>query len=187
MIQKGYKEHVADYSDNFFGIRLEEDIVKRVNKFVVDVIKIKKNEDHHFIDNSQEEKRWKNGFLGEFAVEKFLGQKFVDLTIGSSKKYFIPDLSSLGIDWGIKTVEKGKFPIIFKKSFKDEIIVIKKSDKEFFICGLATKEILDKYQSDELILSPGLRSKGTKTGFYGFKHLIPPLKLREMALQKLKI
>ena len=58
MIQKGYKEHVADYSDNFFGIRLEEDVIERVNKFVIDVIKIKKNEDHHFIDNSQEEKRW---------------------------------------------------------------------------------------------------------------------------------
>tara|TARA_B100000780_G_scaffold213786_1_gene153303 strand:- start:47 stop:610 length:564 start_codon:yes stop_codon:yes gene_type:complete len=187
MIQKGYRENVADYSDNFFSIRLEEDIIKRVSKFVIDVIKIKKNENHHFIDNSQEEKRWKNGFLGEFAVEKFLGKKFVDLTVGSSKKYFVPDLSSLGIDWGIKTVEKGKFPIIFKKSFKDEIIVIKKSDSEFFICGLATRGILDKYQSDELILSPGLRSKGTKTGFYGFKYLIPPLKLREMALQKLKI
>ena len=186
MMQKGYQEHVADHSDNFYGVRLEEEIIEKVNKFVVDVIKIKKNENHHFIDNSQEEKRWKNGFLGEFAVEKFLGKKFVDLTIGSSKKYFVPDLSPLGVDWGIKTVEKGKFPIIFKKSYKDEIIVIKKNDFEFFICGLATREILNEYQSDALILSPGLRSKGTKTGFYGFKFLIPPLKLREMLLNKIK-
>ena len=187
MIQKGYKEHIADYSENFFGVRIENDVIEKVNAFVTGIIKVKQNENHHLIDNSQEEKRWKNGFLGEFAVEKFLGRKFVDLTIGTSQKYFVPDLSSLGIDWGIKTVEKGKFPVIFKKSYKDEIIVIKKSDSEFFICGLATKEILNQYQSDELILSPGLRSKGTKTGFYGFKHLISPLKLKEIALQKLKI
>ena len=68
MIQSGYKEHVADFSDDFFGVRLEEDIINKVNKFVIDVIKIKENENHHFIDNSQEKKRWKNGFLVEFAV-----------------------------------------------------------------------------------------------------------------------
>ena len=33
MMQKGYKEHVADHSGNFYGIRLEEETIERVNKF----------------------------------------------------------------------------------------------------------------------------------------------------------
>ena len=95
---------------------------KYEKEFAKEIVKTKLKERHHFIDNSQEIKRWKNGFLGEFAVEKFLGKRFVDLSIGSSKSYFIPDLSPLGVDWGIKTVEKGKFPIIFKKSYKGSSI-----------------------------------------------------------------
>ena len=34
MMQKGYKEHVADHSDNFYGVRLEEEIIERVNKLL---------------------------------------------------------------------------------------------------------------------------------------------------------
>ena len=75
----------------------------------------------------------------------------------------------------------------------DEIIIVDSSqDLESiqydFVEFCSSKKItLIHHQSDELILSPGLRSKGTKTGFYGFKFLIPPLKLREMILNKTKI
>ena len=73
-----------------------------------------------------------------------------------------------------KTVEKEKFPVIFRKSYKPEIIVVKQSDRVFYICGLATVEVLNKYQSIDLILSPSLRKRGTKTGFYGFHKLVRP-------------
>ena len=72
---------------------------------------------------------------------------------------------------GVKTVEYGKFPVIFKKSFKPEIILIKNDDKNAFVCGLATPEQLNKYQYDELILSPLLRNRGTKTCYYNFRDL----------------
>ena len=49
----------------------------------------------------------------------------------------------------------------------------------FYICGLATVEVLNKYQSLDLILSPSLRKRGTKTGFYGFHKLIKPDNVRE--------
>ena len=42
-----------------------------------------------------------------------------------------------------------------------------------YICGLAIVDVLNTYQDDKLILSPYLRKKGTKTGFYGFSSLIP--------------
>jgi hypothetical protein len=174
MLQQDYKEKVINCSKDFVKVEIDDPTINKVEEFSKEVVKIKLQERHHFIDSSQEIKRWKNGFLGEFAVEKFIEKRFVDLSIGDSKKYHISDLTKIGLDWGIKTVEYGKFPIIFKKSYKEEIIVIKKTDAIFYICGLATTEVLNKYQSDELILSPGLRAKGTKTGFYGFSALKSP-------------
>ena len=179
-MQEGYKEKVINHSNSFVSIKIEELLIKKTEEFAKEIVKTKLKERHHFIDNSQEIKRWKNGFLGEYAVEKFIGKKFVDLSIGDSKKYHVSDLSKLGIDWGIKTVEYGNFPIIFKNSFKDEIIVIKKTDQLFYICGLATKETLNKFQSEDLILSPGLRAKGTKTGFYGFSDLKTPTYIKKV-------
>ena len=179
MLQEGYKEKVTNFSNSFVSIKIEQSTIRKVEEFAKSVVKTKIRERHHFVDNSHEIKRWKNGFLGEFAVEKFIKKRFVDLSVGDSKKYYFSDLSRIGLEWGIKTAEYGKFPIIFKESFKDEIIVIKKTDELFYVCGLATKEVLNKYQSDELILSPGLRSKGTKTGFYGFSALKSPAYIKE--------
>lgn len=172
-----YEEYVEKYQNNFIQIELDTITVDKVKNFVSEVIKIKSSEKHHITDSEMEEKRWTTGYLGECAVEKFIGRKFVDFSIGNSNKYHVADLKSLGIDCGIKTVEKGKFPIIFKKSYRPEIIVIKESEKLFSICGLATKEVLNKYQASELILSSYLKSRGTKTGFFGFNKLISPEKI----------
>ena len=172
IMETRYHDQVLKYKDQFVNISLDDLTVSKIENFVKEVVRRKKTESHHFVDRFQEEKRWKTGFLGEAAVEKFLNLKFMDLSIGCSRKYHISDLSSIGIDCGIKTVEFGKFPVIFKKSSKSEIIVIKNNDFLFSICGVATKKILNQYQDDDLILSPSLRAKGTKTGFYGFKKLI---------------
>jgi hypothetical protein len=150
---------------------IDENVQSQIKSFVKEVVSSKTKEEHHKKDNGQEEKRWYTGFSGESALEKFLGQEFVDLSVGNSNAYHVSDLSKLGLDIGVKTVEKGKFPIIFKKSKSPQVIIIKSSDSKFCICGLATIEVLNNYQSDELILSPALRSRGTKTGFYGFEHL----------------
>jgi len=152
-------------------VTLSEEKRSEVTKFVKEVVGEKSKEDHHKRDSGQEEKRWYTGFCGESALEQFLGEEFVDLSVGNSNGYHVSDLSKLNLDIGVKTVEKGKFPIIFKKNRTPQIIVIKDSNSRFTIAGLATPEILNKYQSDELILSPALRARGTKTGFYGFKFL----------------
>lgn len=38
---------------------------------------------------------------------------------------------------------------------------------------MATSNVLNNYQDDDLILDPNLRARGTKTGFYGFEQLVP--------------
>jgi hypothetical protein len=152
-------------------VTLNEEDIKKVESFVNRIISKKKSEFHHKIDGHNEFKRWTTGIGGEIALEKLIDKSFVDLSIGNSNDFHVPDLKSIGINAGVKTVEYGKFPIIFKKSYKPEIMVIKKDDHTFYVCGVADVDVLNKYQSEDLVLSPSLLARGTKTGFYGFQHL----------------
>lgn len=166
-----YQSYVTPYLNRFVSVTISIEKAIRIKSFAKSIIKKKITESHHRIDNHQELKRWYTGFSGEAALEQLLGVEFIDFTIGDSKYYHVSDLSSIGVDIGVKTVEYGKFPVIFKKSKKPQVIILKQSDIDFLICGLATIEVLNQYQSDSLILSPALKKRGTKTGFYGFSAL----------------
>lgn len=156
-----------------------------LDDFVKGVMSKKKKEKHHIQDPYNEAKRWRTGMGGELALEIFIDKKFADLSIGNSNDYHVPDLSKLGLTVGIKTVELGKYPVIFKRSEKPEIIILKLDSERYCILGLATVEILNKYQDDDEILSPSLRSRGTKTGFVGL-HSLKRFKNYEELLAVLK-
>lgn len=142
-----------------------------LDDFVRSVMAKKKEEKHHIQDPYNEAKRWRTGMGGELALEIFINKKFADLSIGDSKDYHVPDLSALGLNIGIKTVELGKYPVIFKRSEKPEIIILKLDSTRYCILGLATVDILNKYQDDSVILSSSLKARGTKTGFVGLHSL----------------
>lgn len=167
-----YRSHVIPYKYNYTPLMVPDEKLLDIESFCLKVIEAKKSEQHHQSDPNQEFKRFYTGITGEAAIEEMLGVSFIDYTVGDSSTYHKSDLKSLGINVGIKTVEFGKFPIIFKKSYYPEIIVIK-ADPIHIVCGVATVSVLNKFQSDDLILSPYLKSRGTKTGFYGFSELIP--------------
>ena len=171
---------VVKCKPNMIYVKLSPEILKKIDNFVREVIKAKEIEQHHVVDNSQEYKRFFTGMMGECAVEQLFGVQFVDWTIGDSSYYNSADLRALNINVGIKTVEMYKFPIIHKRSEKPEIICIKRTDDTVIICGLATCDVLNTYQDDSLVLSPKLRARGTKTGFYGFEHLKPITSLEDL-------
>ena len=110
-----------------------------------------------------------------------MGIPIIDWSIGNSDFYNNPDIP--GYKVGIKTVERNKYPIIFKNNMYPQIICIKsiQCDNLVFVCGLATKEVLNEYQDDNLILDENLRKRGTKTGFYGFSHLLPVRSLDDLS------
>lgn len=153
-------------------IRYDSNLENKLSAYVKRMADAKAKEEHHKKDGYNEEKRIFTGLLGELALEHLFGIKIIDWSIGKSKDYHTPDIP--GYKVGIKTVEYGKFPIIFKKNYYPQIIcVVKKDEKAVYVCGLAEVEVLNKYQDEELILSPNLRARGTKTGFYGFDKLKP--------------
>jgi len=147
----------------------------KLDQFIKDIVIRKKTELHHKSDPHNEAYRWRTGMGGEMALEQYLGKSFVDFSIGDSEDYHVPDLSKLGLNVGIKTVERGKYPVIFKHSERPEIIILRLSDDTFGILGLVTPEDLNKHQNDDEILSPALRARGTKTAFVGL-HTIKPFK-----------
>lgn len=168
-----YKNDVDPYAGNFSIIRIEPKYVEKIHDFVHEIVMRKAKEEHHIVDNQSEIKRFTTGFMGEAAIEKLFGIDIIDWSIGDSKSYHVPDVPGYSV--GIKTVEYGKFPIIFKDNYYPQIMCIRsiKEENVVAVCGLATKEILNTYQDDNLILDAKLRARGTKTGFYGFGFLKP--------------
>jgi hypothetical protein len=173
-----YPECVDAYFDNFEVVILGEDAVAKISTWAQKYVEAKINETQYKIDPNRMLQRAITGYCGEYAVQEFLGRNFIDWSIGNSEKYNKADLHSLGIDCGIKTVEYGKFPLVFKKPKSAEFMVIKKSDYEFWLCGWADPQILGQHQCEDLILDPKLRQRGVKTAFYGFEHLIDPFFLK---------
>jgi hypothetical protein len=146
---------------------------EKLDLFIKEMLVKKKEETHHKSDSFNQAYRLRTGMGGEMALEQFLGKNFVDLTIGDSNDYHVPDLSKIGLNVGIKTVELGKYPVIFKKSERPEIIVLRLSDEVYSIIGLVTTKDLNSYQDDSKILSPSLKARGTKTAFVGLNKIKP--------------
>lgn len=179
-MSKDYYDCVTKYSDRFRRVLIDPDYVAKIDDFSDRLAKAKASEEHHVVDGNKAKKRFMTGLLGEAALEKVLGIKIIDWTIGDSANYQNPDIPGYRV--GIKTVEKGKFPIIFKNNWYPQIICIRSDyrDDLVFVCGLATTGALNSCQDDDLILDPNLRARGTKTGFYGFEHLISIQSLNDL-------
>ena len=167
-----YESYVTNYSSNFKRVIIDPKYLEKIKELAEKIVRKKMTESHNLVDHNQEIKRFTTGLMGEAALENLLGIKIIDWTIGDSASYHYPDIP--GCKVGIKTVEKGKFPIIFKDNWYPQIICIRSDrfDNLVFVCGLATPKVLNECQSDELILDPNLRRRGTKTGFWGFSNLI---------------
>jgi len=166
---KTYKRSVAPHASKFILIELDDMEVKRIDDFCERVIEHKEKESHYKRDYRSMHKRFYTGTAGELALEKLLDtQGIVNWTVGVSKNYNTPDLADVGLDVGVKTVNFGVFPLVRKESTHPEIICMLWKKKWVYICGIASVDTLNKYQDDELIIDERLRSRGVKSGFYGF-------------------
>lgn len=183
-----YENSVIPFSRNFKRVMLTQEEINDMQSLANQVSTAKSGEAHHQRDNHQELKRFTTGFLGELAMEKLLSIPIIDRKIGESSKYHHPDIPGYRV--GIKTVKYGKFPVIFKKNnYYPQIICIRGNsqgrDDVIWICGLANQSVLGTYQDDALIVSPMLRQRGTKTGFYGFNALTKVESLTDLEPYKL--
>lgn len=161
---------VCRYAKNFVKVEIPEETRKKISVFVKDLIRVKKEEEHHKFDGRHEEKRFTTGLMGEAALEILLGLEIIDWNIASSMDFNVPDIPGYYV--GIKSVEYGKFPVIPIKNLYPQIICIV-TEKAVLVCGLADVNTLNSCQNDDLILDPYLRHRGVKTAFAGFDKLMP--------------
>lgn len=157
---------------------------------LLDIIEKKAEESHHKADGKNEVNRWKNGFLGEMAVEKFLGINFVDLSYGDSNNYNCPDLESAGYKIGVKTASYPKFHLVNKNIEYPQILTqihTKNGKLYILILGIASEDVLkrnNKLSESQLDSSnPNLARR--KRRFILYDELIPVNSLTDLASYKL--
>lgn len=176
-----YNYTINNIDSNIYGtgqlegvlIELHDNSLNRIDQFVKQIILEKTKEPHHKKDGNHEFKRFSTGTKGERALEILLDRTFIDWTTGNSNVYNRSDLRSLGLNVGVKSVELGKAPLIFKRSYSPEIMTIVINNRYILICGFASRAVLNNpdNQSMDAVLSPDLRKRGTKTAFVAFDKL----------------
>ncbi len=194
MTDISYKTHIRPFSSSFERITFTDAQIKKATQWALEMEEQKLKERSWQRDSGSMIKRLVTGILGELALEQYLGMEFVDWSIGKTVDYEKPDLSALGVDIGVKSVEFSelpnsidRFPIILKQNtYPQAFTFYKPLQKTVFICGLATTDVLNTYQTAALVLSPALRAKGNKTAFYGFEQLLPPSSISEYIQQSKK-
>jgi hypothetical protein len=177
--KRRYQEDVVPFLNNATVIELTTADVELVREFAKQFQKAKSFEHIHQIDDEQEIKRYMTGFSAELALEKMLGVKILDNTLGKSENYNHADLKENGINIGIKCAQYGNYPVVFKQPYNAEIVTVLKGNK-VYVCGVASVQTMLKYADDNLILNTKFRARGVKSGFYGFEHLIPFTNLTEL-------
>lgn len=177
--KRKYQDDVVPFLTNTTVIELTPDDVDLVREFAKRFQKEKSFEHLHQIDNEQEIKRYMTGFSAELALEKMLGVKILDTTLGKSENYNHADLKGNGINIGIKCALYGNYPVVFKQPYNAEIVTVLKGNK-VYVCGVASVQTMLNYSDDNLILNAKFRARGVKSGFYGFDQLIPFKNLEEL-------
>lgn len=128
--------------------------------------------------------RWFIGLAGEYAVAKVLKEwglidtYSVDIKVGMSCDFDRPDFIEQGFNIGCKTASVGRVLKIKEEIKGSEIICVYDTVSHIvYICGIATKEILELYSDVDLIEDSEIKTKwGTgygKQGFCRFDKLLP--------------
>lgn len=140
----------------------------KIRDFIPLIIEEKLKEEPYKTDRMQLKKRWYTGLMGEAALEVVLGIPIIEWKVGDTKRFSHPDIP--GYNVGVKSVEFGLYPLISFNNPYSQIFCIKYFNT-VFVAGLAEPDILNRYQSEDLVESPKLRELHIKTGFYGFDYL----------------
>lgn len=177
--KRKYQDDVVPFLNKAVVIELTAADVELVREFAKQFQKAKSFEHLHQIDDEQEIKRYMTGFSAELALEKLLGVKILDTSLGKSEHYNHADLKDNGINVGIKCAHYGNYPVVFKKPYNAEIVTVLRGNK-VYVCGVASIQTMLDYADDNLILNAKFRARGVKSGFYGFDQLIPFTNLDEL-------
>lgn len=171
-----YNEHVAPIINDpsrYVEVTIPEDKINEIKIFCKKVIEAKMEEELHKIDFNAEYERFYSGTLGEAAVEELLGINIINWKVGKSRFFNVADLSSVGLDIGIKTVKMsvGRFPQINIPVRRPEIITVRVAYNKVRIFGVASIDTLREYTDERLRFGTLNNPRRPKWGFYKFDEI----------------
>jgi len=171
--EKEYKKNMQKALENSLEITISQEQCSLIKNFGVKWSDNKLDDVglHYTADSNQIKSRSTRGYLGEAALENFLGMKFSDLDPMFSYSKNIPDLEPIGLRYGVKTNRPSNPFIIFKNSPYPEILITQSESSElkYHVLGLFPPSLLNHpdFTCDSLIYDDELKRRGTKTGFFG--------------------
>lgn len=183
-----YRYYVEPLLETCPKVTLTQSRVEEIKQAVQEIIPRKLKELEYIHDPNKLSKRYLTGWGGESAVEAHIGKHFVDFSVGHSKDYSYPDLLEAGYPVGVKTVTLGDFPLIMspRRGLNDpQIIVVKETDLDYYICGLAGSEAINEpsyFDRRFLVKDRRVREKGRKEAFFRFDQLTPLGRARRESL-----
>lgn len=182
-----YRNIIEPNLNKFIRVEFTKQELLPIIELTKKVAEEKLKEQNYKVDGFSLHKRFMSGFISELAIERLLGIKIIDHEQVKNKthsKYFnTPDLQNAGFNVGVKSAEYGKVPLIPTYNNYSQIICIRDTPKSVLVCGIATPEVLNEFQTEDLVLASSLKRinedkrrkgnlKNIKTGFYGFNQLL---------------
>ena len=174
--EASYNYYVQPYEEQFAKILLDNNDLEAIKERAKSIVLKKGGESQNIGDTTSLLKRWVTGWCGERVVEKHLGLKFMDLTIGESYDYNQPDLLRAGYSVGVKTCNVKDFPMMKPPSpshlNQPQIFVVKVSKSEYYVAGFGGYSVVNnpKNFTPFLVRSSAIRHKRAFYRFDLLKH-----------------
>lgn len=159
---------------NEIKIDISKEEVESLHKLSTEIAEAKRDNEAYIRDHNKLTDRYLIGLIGERCIEKYSGLSIIEWAAEKEGKRFEhPDIKELGI--GIKSVKPGNYPLIYKEVEKNNypqiIVEIHLTENQCYgiIKGVASSDILQKYQDINKVVDP--RARKNKTAFVGLDKL----------------
>ena len=103
-------------------------------------------------------------------LQKILNRELINLEEVNPKDY-MPVVNISGVDINVITCEYGELPIIQKDNRNPAILNVKRKQKDVWICGYASVDVLNKYQSEKGVTAIAAKNPESRVKFTGFGEL----------------
>ena len=170
-----FNEYIAPFRDGWYKIDVVSlEAIQAANELEEGFLKAKPKEANHVADSYGQARRFKYGPRCEaLCKDTYNVLSSFDKTIGDSRDYGDADFKKIGI--GIKTAQFGSCAMVYKEPKNPEIVMSYTDEGDYYICGLATLDVIRQYSSEDFLndTRPAHKLYAQKVGFYGYNKLIP--------------
>jgi hypothetical protein len=146
---KEYITTIGPLLGSFKRIKVTRNIIYKVRDMVTQILGLNNlNELRDRYEGERFHENFSGKILSAYSLGKYLNHDFIDLEGGNYNIRYKPSLDILGLELDINYTYYGNLHLVPKKPKRPEVIMIRKNEHEFLICGYASINTLKKYQQE---------------------------------------